>query len=93
MTEDTRATRLAQRSPNFGYLMPYGTRLVTYGAGAEGYIFTDPNTALVKSRQFVESLTAELVGRLGLISTGKLATDIAVLNLAFKHDARTVLED
>ncbi len=80
MTEPARIRELAQRSQNFGYLLPYEPLLVAYGAGAEAYVYTDPNGALVKCRQFVETLIQELLTRLGRPSRRQLATDIAALD-------------
>jgi type I restriction enzyme R subunit len=41
-------------APNFGCHLAHGPLLVSYGAAAEGSGFTDPNTAMVKCRQFGE---------------------------------------
>ncbi|WP_449060492.1 DEAD/DEAH box helicase family protein [Planomonospora algeriensis] len=54
---------LAERSPNFGYLIVHEPLLVLYGAGAEAAVFTDPNVALFKARQFGEVLATDLVRR------------------------------
>lgn len=75
MTEPARIRELAQRSQNFGYLLPYEPLLVVYGAGAEAYVYSDPNGALVKCRQFVETLTQELLTRLGRSSQRRLVND------------------
>ncbi len=80
MTEPTRIRELAQRSQNFGYLLPYEPLLVAYGAGAEAYVYTDPNGALIKCCQFVETLTQVMLTRLGRSSQRHLATDIAALD-------------
>ncbi|WP_290050368.1 type I restriction-modification system endonuclease [Amycolatopsis solani] len=48
--------RLAAASANFGYMLPLEPLLVRYGAGAELHVFTDPNVALYKMRQFAEVL-------------------------------------
>lgn len=87
MTEPARIRELAQRSQNFGYLLPYEPLLVAYGAGAEAYVYTDPNGALIKCRQFVESLAQELLARLGRSSQRKLAVDIAALDDAGRPGA------
>ncbi|MFI0352858.1 DEAD/DEAH box helicase family protein [Actinomadura sp. 9N407] len=60
---DERVKELAERSPNFGFLLPHEPLLVVYGAGAEAAIFTDPNVALFKARQFGEVLATYLVRR------------------------------
>ena len=43
-------------SPNFGFLAEHDPLLVHYGSQAERYVFDDPNTALIKLRQFAEVL-------------------------------------
>jgi type I restriction enzyme, R subunit len=48
---------LAERTPNFGYLLAQEPLLVAYGAAAEASIFADLNTAMIKCRQFGEALT------------------------------------
>ncbi len=54
-----------QASINFGFLAKHDRHLVRLAGFAELYCVTDPNTALVKLRQFIERLT-ELAGtRLG----------------------------
>ncbi|GAB1820038.1 DEAD/DEAH box helicase family protein [Herbidospora sp. RD11066] len=58
---DARIQELARRSPNFGRLLQYEPLLVLDGAGAESYVYTDPNASLVKARQFGEALAAKLV--------------------------------
>lgn len=60
---DPRLVRLAQQSRNFGFLLPHLPLLVAYGTAAESHVFTDPNTSLIKSRQFAEAIAADLVSR------------------------------
>ncbi|WP_345132543.1 DEAD/DEAH box helicase family protein [Streptomyces mexicanus] len=60
---DLKLARLARQSRNFGFLLPHVPLLVAYGSAAESHVFTDPNTSLIKSRQFGETLAADLVGR------------------------------
>ncbi|MFI7038210.1 DEAD/DEAH box helicase family protein [Microbispora rosea] len=60
---NARIGELAGRSPNFGFLLPHEQLLVLYGAGAEASVFTDPNVALFKARQFSEVLAIDLVRR------------------------------
>ncbi|WP_280488934.1 type I restriction-modification system endonuclease [Nocardia farcinica] len=52
--------RLAAASANFGYLLSLEPLLVRYAAGAELHVFTDPNVALYKMRQFAEVLVQRL---------------------------------
>ena len=47
-------------SANFGFLLKHEPLLVLHGAGAEAAIFTDPNVATYKARQFGEVLSADL---------------------------------
>ncbi len=56
--------------PNFGFLLPHLSLLVAYGAAAESYVFSDPNTSLIKSRQFGEALAADLVRRARIRNAG-----------------------
>jgi type I restriction enzyme R subunit len=63
---DPRIRELAGRSQNFGYLLPIEPLLVATGAGAEAFVYAEPNVALFKARQFGEVLVGELVRRLGL---------------------------
>ncbi|MEU6355643.1 DEAD/DEAH box helicase family protein [Streptomyces sp. NPDC047072] len=62
-TPDPRLVRLAGQSRNFGFLLPHLPLLVAYGSSAESHVFTDPNTSLIKSRQFAEALAEDLVSR------------------------------
>ena len=60
---DERIRVLADASANFGFLLQHEPLLVLYGAGAEAAIFTDPNVAIYKARQFGEVLATDLVRR------------------------------
>ena len=60
---DPRILEMAERSKNFGFLLPHLQLLVAYGVGAEAAVFSDPNVALIKARQFGEVLAADLVRR------------------------------
>ena len=66
MGVDPQVRELAERAPNFGYLLEHEPLLVTYGATAEVYLFADPNTAMIKCRQFGEALTARAFIQFGL---------------------------
>lgn len=66
MGVDARLAKAAQRSANFGYLLNYEPLLVLHGAAAEAYVFTDPNTSMIKARQFGEALTEVLFTRFGI---------------------------
>ncbi|WP_422733017.1 DEAD/DEAH box helicase family protein [Micromonospora sp. WMMD558] len=52
---------LARRSQNFGFLAPHEPLLVLDGAGAETYVYSDPDAALFKARRFGETLAKKLV--------------------------------
>ncbi|MGQ0716117.1 MAG: DUF4145 domain-containing protein [Pseudonocardiales bacterium] len=72
MTVDPRLEELAQRSPNFGFLLAHEAVLIGYGAAAESMVFTDPNTSMIKVRQFTEQLVTALVTTFGIrIPAGK----------------------
>lgn len=51
-------------SPNFGILASHDPMLLQYAARAELYVFSDPNTALIKLRQFAETLARSAAARL-----------------------------
>lgn len=53
------------KSPNFGFLAPHAVQLVTLGAMAERYFRGDPNTALIKLRQFGETLAQCVAAKVG----------------------------
>ncbi len=52
-------------SANFEFLRPQGEQLVRLAAQAEHYFRTDPNTSLIKLRQFAELLAKEVAARTG----------------------------
>lgn len=81
-------------SPNFSFLATHDPLLVRYGALAERYVFDDPNTALIKLRQFAEVLAKHAAAKVGayhaedddflivlnrLKDTGVLGTDVSQL--------------
>ncbi|MFF0297621.1 DEAD/DEAH box helicase family protein [Kitasatospora sp. NPDC004614] len=70
-----RIGRLAAASANFGFLLPHLDLLVLYGAGAESVVFRDPNSAMVKARQFGEALAGDLVRRFRLQPQGDRQVD------------------
>ncbi|QDU59580.1 Type-1 restriction enzyme R protein [Planctomycetes bacterium Pan216] len=53
-------------SPNFGFLAKHDDVLVRHGALAERYVFDDPNSALVKLRQFAELLAEHCAAYTGI---------------------------
>ncbi|EHR48718.1 helicase, type I site-specific restriction-modification system restriction subunit [Saccharomonospora marina XMU15] len=66
MSSDQRIRELAAAAPNFGYLLVHDPLLVMYGAMAEQLVFEDPNTSMVKCRQFGEALTALAFAQFGI---------------------------
>src|SRR5437773_4807376 len=53
-------------SPNFAFLMQYDEVPVRHAALAERYIFDDPNSALIKLRQFGELLAQHAAAYTGV---------------------------
>ena len=60
---------MAGRGSNFDFLDAYDAQLVRLGALAERYFTEDPNTSLIKLRQFAELLAQQLAARMGLFSS------------------------
>jgi len=56
------------KSPNFAFLAEYEPLLTQYAGQAETYVFSDPNTALIKLRQFSELLASQISARIGTYS-------------------------
>ncbi len=52
-------------SPNFGFLAQHDSLLVEYAARAEHYVLSDPNSALIKLRQFAEHLVKRAAAQVG----------------------------
>jgi type I restriction enzyme R subunit len=64
-------------SPNFAFLAKHDALLVRYGAQAERYVFDDPNTALIKLRQFSEVLAKLAAAQVGVyLSVENSFTDV-----------------
>lgn len=53
-------------SPNFSFLEKHDPLLLQYAVRAERYVFDDPNTALMKLRQFAELLAQLSAARAGI---------------------------
>ncbi|MEO2035795.1 MAG: DUF4145 domain-containing protein [Planctomycetaceae bacterium] len=66
-------------SPNFAFLAKHSEVLVRNGAQAERYVFDDPNTALIKLRQFSELLAQQTAACSG-VTVAEDASQIDVLN-------------
>jgi type I restriction enzyme, R subunit len=58
-------------SPNFAHLQTCDEQLVRFGALAETYLADDPNTSLIKMRQFGELLAKHVATQMGLYDTEK----------------------
>ena len=56
-------------SANFGFLAEHDVQLVRLGALAERYFGDDPNTALIKLRQFAELLAQLTAAKAGLFTS------------------------
>lgn len=56
---------MSARSDNFGFLAAYDEQLVRHAALAERYFAEDPNTCLIKLRQFCELLAHQIAARTG----------------------------
>ena len=59
-------TNSAFTSPNFAFLTKYDEVLVRHAALAERYVFDDPNSALLKLRQFGELLAQHVAAYTGV---------------------------
>ncbi len=55
-----------QVSKNFAFLKAYSLELVRLGTQAEHYFANDPNTCLIKLRQFGEQLAQLVAAKVGL---------------------------
>lgn len=83
MAGEEHLARLASRSANFGFLLRLEPILLSYGAAAESAVYEDPNTALVKARQFGEAVADVMLTRLGLRAKGDRQVDkLQALNQA-----------
>ena len=60
------APNQAFSSPNFAFLVKYDEVLVRHAALAERYVFDDPNSALIKLRQFAELLAQHAAAYTGV---------------------------
>jgi type I restriction enzyme R subunit len=62
---------MASISPNFSHLQACNDQLVRLGLLAEKYFSDDPNTSLIKMRQFGELLAKHTATKMGLYQTEK----------------------
>lgn len=63
---DTPQKNKIKKSPNFSFMSEHSTALLQCAMKAERYVFDDPNTALLKLRQFGEFLANETAARTGV---------------------------
>jgi type I restriction enzyme R subunit len=61
------------KSQNFHFMSAYGPKFERLGALAEHYFTDDPNTCLIKLRQFAEVLAQEVAARSGLFESSEEA--------------------
>jgi hypothetical protein len=66
MGVDDAVRALAAKASNSGYLLQHEPALVVHGAGAESYVFSDPNASMLKARQFSEVLIATIFLKFGI---------------------------
>ena len=62
---------MGDQRTNFDFLRQYDAQLVRLGALAERYFQDDPNTCLIKLRQFAELLALQLAARMGLFTSSE----------------------
>ncbi|MCB9793200.1 MAG: type I restriction-modification system endonuclease [Alphaproteobacteria bacterium] len=74
------------QSPNFAFLAEHHPLLLRYAAAAERYVFSDPNTALIKLRQFAEVLAQELCAATGAWTAPELSL-LELLNTLWDRGA------
>ncbi|MDI1475390.1 type I restriction-modification system endonuclease [Polyangium sp. y55x31] len=67
-------------SPNFAYLAHHDPLLAILGTQAERYFADDPNTCLIKLRQFGELLAKHAAARLGLYTSPAEDTQAILIN-------------
>ena len=60
---------MTSKGGNFEYLHAYDAQLVRLGALAERYFKDDPNTCLIKLRQYAELLAQQVAARFGLFTS------------------------
>lgn len=72
---------MTDRSSNFSHLSPLSSELAKIGYRAEQYLKDDPNTSLLKSRQFAELLTQETAARLGRFKLDVLQTQSQLIQM------------
>ncbi len=69
----------------FGFLEAHDVQLVRLGALAERYFHDDPNTCLIKLRQFAELLTQLIAAKTGLYEAGDKSQADLLRRLRFER--------
>ena len=72
-------------SSNFAFLKPHDVQLVRLGALAERYFHDDPNTCLIKLRQFGELLAQLIAAKTGLLQPGEESQAELLRRLKFER--------
>src|SRR3984957_15759086 len=70
---------------NFAFLKPHDIQLVRLGALAERYFHDDPNTCLIKLRQFGELLAQLIAAKTGLLQPGEESQADLLRRLKFER--------
>ncbi|MGD9541761.1 MAG: DUF4145 domain-containing protein [Methylocystis sp.] len=72
-------------SSNFDFLKPHDPQLVRLGALAERYFHDDPNTSLIKLRQFGEALAQLIAAKTGLYESSDETQSDLLRRLRFER--------
>src|SRR4051794_4248285 len=73
------------QTPNFGFLTRYNVQLARLGALAERYFPDDPNTCLIKLRQFGEVLAQLTAAKAGLFTNAEEQQSDLLRRLKFER--------
>jgi type I restriction enzyme R subunit len=76
---------MTPRSANFGFLERHDPQLERLGALAERYFREDPNTCLIKLRQFAELLAQLTAAKAGLFSSAEESQSDLLRRLSFER--------
>lgn len=74
-----RESVMTDRQSNFSHLVTLSPELAKLGSRSEQYFKDDPNTSLIKSRQFAELLAQETAARLGKLKEDSEQTQMELL--------------
>lgn len=84
---------MAMGSPNFDFLSVYDVQLALIPSLAERYFQDDPNTCLIKLRQFGEMLAGQLAARTGLLEAKDESQVDLLRRLKYERAAPTQVFD